>query len=134
MLPRVTRARPLALLPLALALAACSAAAPEASISGPTLAERLGSDAPPLVLDVRTPEEYASGHVPGALNLPHDELGGRLPEIEGRRGDEVVVYCERGGRAAAAEDLLRRAGFSRVRHLEGDMSGWRSSSLPCAGC
>jgi rhodanese-related sulfurtransferase len=42
---------------------------------------------------------------------------------------EVVVYCERGGRAAKAADVLRDAGFT-VRHLTGDMSGWREQGLP----
>jgi rhodanese-related sulfurtransferase len=45
-----------------------------------------------------------------------------------------VVYCERGGRAAAAAAALRRAGFSRILPLQGDMKSWRGSELPCVGC
>ena len=84
----------------------------------------------PLLLDVRTPEEYASGHVPGAVNIPHDQLGSRVNEIEAHRDQEVVVYCERGGRAANAAETLEAAGFITIRHLSGDMSAWRDAGLP----
>ena len=84
------------------------------------------SDAP-LVLDVRSPEEFASGHVPGARNVAYDEVATRLAELGPAR--EVVVYCERGPRAAKAAAVLASAGFE-VRHLTGDMSGWREQGLP----
>jgi len=68
--------------------------------------------------------------VPGAVNIPHTELTARLGDIEAARESGVVVYCESGRRAAAAADVLRDAGFEDVRHLEGDMSGWRAAGLP----
>lgn len=83
-----------------------------------------------LILDVRTPKEFRSGHVPGAVNIPHDELGMRLAEIEPDRGRPIVVYCERGGRAGKAASLLLDAGFEDIRHLEGDMSEWRAKNRP----
>ena len=82
-----------------------------------------------LFVDVRTPEEYASGHVPGAVNIPKDQLPSRLSELESAR-DRVVVYCERGPRAQAAAATLTQAGFTGVRHLTGDMAGWRAAGLP----
>lgn len=94
------------------------------------LLPRLGGADAPLVLDVRTPEEWAAGHVPGALNVPHQDLPARLQEFEDFREREVVVYCERGGRASVAEAALREAGFRDVRQLEGNMSGWRARGLP----
>lgn len=84
----------------------------------------------PLLLDVRTPEEYASGHVPGAINIPHSEVQSRLAEIEPYREREVIVYCELGGRASIAAGILRAAGFEHVEHMQGDMSGWREKNLP----
>lgn len=84
------------------------------------------SDAP-LVLDVRSAEEFAGGHVPGARNVEYDEVAARLAELGPPR--EVVVYCERGGRAAKAADALTAAGFTVV-HLRGDMAGWRAAGLP----
>jgi rhodanese-related sulfurtransferase len=83
----------------------------------------------PLFVDVRTPEEYQAGHVPGAVNIPRDQLPSRLAELEHAR-DRLVVYCERGPRAAAAIATLASAGFTAVRHLAGDMAGWRAAGLP----
>jgi len=114
---------------------ACSGPASTPDISGDELAARIGAGDAPLVLDVRTPEEYASGRVPHAINIPHTELHARLGELGLEDRDrEIVVYCERGGRAAEAETTLRHAGFSDVRHLEGDMSAWRVADRPCEGC
>lgn len=71
-----------ALLLGALALAAgCSDAASAPEISGEALAARIAAGSAPLVLDVRTPGGYASGHVPGARNIPHTELGARRGEL-----------------------------------------------------
>lgn len=83
-----------------------------------------------LILDVRTPAEYAGGHVPGAVNIPYDEVAGRISEIEARGAERVVVYCERGGRAGKAEAALREAGVASVEHLEGDMKQWRAAKRP----
>jgi phage shock protein E len=74
-----------------------------------------------LLLDVRTPEEFASGHVRGAVNIPVQELAGRMHEL-GSTGRDIVVYCRSGGRSATAASLLRRAGF-RVEDI-GPMSAW----------
>ena len=94
--------------------------------------EQLLSEPPAnaLVLDVRTPEEYSGGHVPGAINVPHTEVAERLEELGGDRDRTVVVYCERGGRASQAEAALLAGGFTDVRHLEGDMSDWRAKGRP----
>ena len=74
------------------------------------------------LLDVRTREEFAAGHLRGALNIPVVELGDRLAEV-GPRDQPVVVYCASGVRSAHAADLLKRAGFARVYDL-GPMSNW----------
>ena len=84
----------------------------------------------PVVLDVRSPQEYRMGHVPGALNIPYTELAAQLPRLEQMKQSEVVVYCEVGARARYADRLLRGAGFSQVRRLRGDMAGWRNNGLP----
>jgi phage shock protein E len=98
----------------------------------PTALEQrvLALDADLLVLDVRTPEEYASGHVPGARNIPYDRIEESLPSLESARQQDVVVYCRSGRRAAVAIAALEKAGFEHVRHLEGDMLGWQDAQLP----
>lgn len=83
-----------------------------------------------LILDVRTPEEFAGGHVENASNIPHDRLADRLVEIQKYASSPVVVYCESGKRAAMAAETLAQAGFGDVRHLTGDMRGWREAGLP----
>ncbi len=95
-----------------------------------TLAARLTAEMPPLVLDVRTPEEYAEGHVPGALNIPHTEVAARLDELAPYRDREIVLYCRSGRRAGIAAEVLKEAGFSRLAHLSGDMPGWAARGLP----
>lgn len=65
------------------------------------------------LVDVRSRQEFASGHHPGAVNIPLDSLGGRLKSL-GDRSRPVVVYCASGSRAGAAVVELKTAGFQRV--------------------
>jgi rhodanese-related sulfurtransferase len=83
----------------------------------------------PFFVDVRTPDEFAAGHVPGAVNIPRDQLPAHRAELAAAQ-DRLVVYCERGPRAFAAADALEREGFTQVRHLTGDMAAWRAAGLP----
>jgi rhodanese-related sulfurtransferase len=100
------------------------------AIGAADLATRVREGAAPLVLDVRTREEFASGHIPGAVNIPHTELRERLGELRASKDEEIVVHCERGGRAEAAEAVLREAGFAQVLDLSGHMQAWRAAGLP----
>jgi len=83
-----------------------------------------------FVLDVRTPQEYAEGHVPGAVNVPHDQLASRLAEVP--KDKDVVIYCKSGRRSALAADVLAANGYSRLSHLEGDMNAWVAKGRPIA--
>ena len=101
-----------------------------AQISTSDLAAWLASANPvkPVILDVRTPEEFAAGHVPGAVNIPYDLVDERLSEIP--KTDEVVLYCRSGRRAALAAETLSAAGYTKLAHLTGDMQGWTAAGLP----
>jgi phage shock protein E len=96
-----------------------SAAAPSASsvsvkpgvVDGSTAKLLAASGA--RVVDVRTPGEFASGHVPGAINIPYDELPRRAAEI-GPPSTKVVLYCRTGRRSGVAADALQKAGFSNL--------------------
>jgi phage shock protein E len=104
---------------------------PEAtSVNAAALSERLGSADAPVILDVRTLEEYSSGHVPGAINVPYDQVADRVEEFAAFRDADVVVYCQSGKRASMAAADLKAAGFSRVLDLEGHMQGWKEQGLP----
>jgi len=65
------------------------------------------------VVDVRTPAEFATGHVPGAVNIPHDEMERRHAEI-GAPATPVLLYCRSGRRSGIAGQTLRSLGFDRV--------------------
>jgi phage shock protein E len=65
------------------------------------------------VVDVRTPAEFAAGHVAGAINVPYDEIARRASEI-GPPGAPVVVYCHSGRRSGIAAEALRGLGFTNV--------------------
>lgn len=71
-----------------------------------------------VLLDVRTPEEFAGGHIDGAINIPVQELDRRLDDV-GARDRPVVVYCRSGMRSARAKATLKDAGFSAVHDLGG---------------
>ena len=83
-----------------------------------------------VVLDVRTAEEFSEGHIAGAINISHEQINANLSKIIGLKDQTVVVHCRSGRRAISAENDLRAAGFSDLRHLEGDMNGWQSADLP----
>jgi rhodanese-related sulfurtransferase len=99
------------------ACAARPAAAP--SSRGPTATAVDGTTARRLVasgitvIDVRTPDEFATGHVPGARNIPHDEVGRRIAEV-GPADAPVLLYCRSGRRSALAAQTLRERGYTRL--------------------
>ena len=115
-----------------------SAAAPVAAgvspplISQQALLERQAKGDPSLfVLDVRTPEEYAAGHVPGAVNVPYDQVASRLAQIP--KDKDVVLYCRSGRRAGLAADVLAANGYTKLEHLQGDMQAWVQDGRPVEG-
>ena len=111
-------------------------AEPTRTVSSPSvitsaeLLERLEGENAPVILDVRSPEEYAEGHIPGAINIPYDQVAANLDSLESFRIAEVVVYCRTGRRAGVAENVLREAGFTQVSDLEGHMTSWSEAELP----
>lgn len=88
------------------------------------------NDAELVVLDVRTPAEFAAGHVPGARNVSHEELPARLAGLSSLKDKDVVLYCRSGRRTAIAEKTLRTAGFTKLLHLEGDFLAWEAAQQP----
>ncbi len=83
---------------------------------------------PPLVVDVREPEEYRAGHLPGATLLPLRELMDRAAELP--RDRRIVLVCRSGRRSARALHWLSEMGFERVYNLKGGTLSWRAAGLP----
>lgn len=94
-----------------------STPAPSSTAKDPEAAKKLIA-AGAVVLDVRNPDEFATGHVPNAVNIPVGEVSGRLDEVARLVGDDktkpIVVYCAAGRRAAKAKETLAAAGYSQV--------------------
>jgi len=106
-----------ALVWLVAGLAACGASAAE---EGRSSSARAAVERGALLLDVRTPGEFTSGHLPGAVNVPIDALEARAGEIAA--GREVVVYCRSGRRSAMAAKLLTARGHQVIDI--GPMEAW----------
>lgn len=112
---------------LLLTLLATPACAASSEPSTPALARKLVREQGALLLDVRSPAEFESGHVDGATLLPHDQVAARIEEIDGwldgDRSKPIVVYCRSGNRSGKAKKTLEDAGFTQVVDL-GAMSSW----------
>lgn len=104
-----------------------AALAERPAVAPAAVAELAARPDAPIVLDVRTPEEFAAGHVPGAILIPHDELPARLGELD--RSRWVLVYCRSGRRSGIAEQALEDAGFE-VRQIDGSWQRWQAEGLP----
>jgi rhodanese-related sulfurtransferase len=101
-----------------------------ANITREDLLEQLQSDAPPLVVDVRSQHEYDRDHVPGAVHIPFYSIGSGLKEMGYSKKDPVVLYCEHGPRTGIAGFSLYLSGYEKVYSLEGNMKGWRKNEFP----
>ncbi len=93
------------------------------------LQAQLENDSPPLILDVRSKEEFGfHGHIVGAMLLPVDELPRRTAEIPADR--QVVCVCRTDRRSERAAQWLLSQGYSTVMVLEGGMQAWKNAGLP----
>ncbi len=120
--------KPLILLSLLL-ISACGVASDAKNISPATLHSQLQNEEM-LILDVRTPEEFLAGRVPGAINIPHTELSQQIDKLSHYKNTPIVVYCRSGRRASIANGILVDAGFQQLLHLEGDIIAWEAGNFP----
>jgi rhodanese-related sulfurtransferase len=120
MIPPLALAALLAALPSPAGPPAPASPPPPGVVDGAT-AQALAAAGARLV-DVRTPGEYATGHLPGAVNVPYDQVAARLDEL-GPRDGAIVLYCRSGRRTGIAAATLQQLGFTRVYDLQG-MTNW----------
>lgn len=83
-----------------------------------------------LVLDVRTPAEFATGHVRDAKNIALNDLAAKLAELAKYKDKPVILVCQSGIRSTKAMTLLKKAGFSQVVCMDGGMADWHKQGLP----
>lgn len=91
---------------------------PENSASEPA-AEDSDADQPVYVIDVRSKEEWDSGHVESAAHIPHTEIADRISEVTTDKDAKIVLYCAVGGRAGTAKEDLEEQGFTNVENAGG---------------
>ena len=72
-----------------------------------------------LLVDVRTPEEFADGHYPGAINIPHETILDGLNQLGVTADIAVILYCRSGNRSGQAEQVLQQKGFTEARNAGG---------------
>lgn len=82
-----------------------------------------------VVIDIRNKKDFSSGHIVGALNIPHDKLTSRIAELEKHKAKTLILVDALGQQAGTAARDLKKAGFNAAR-LGGGIATWRSDNLP----
>jgi len=101
---------------------------PTERVSAPMVAAELAGAAPPMVLDIRNPREWATKHIGGSLNVPLNHLQARVAEIPcGRR---IVVHCAGGYRSSIAASILHQYGITNLIEMAGGLAAWEAAKLP----
>jgi rhodanese-related sulfurtransferase len=83
-----------------------------------------------VILDVREPNEFRAGHIPGAMNVPRGllefQVSGKVPD----KSAPLLVYCKTGGRGALAGQTLQNMGYKNVTNMDGGWVGWEKAGYP----
>ncbi|WP_433287513.1 rhodanese-like domain-containing protein [Micromonospora sp. CA-244673] len=101
-----------------------------ASLDATTLRELIDSGRSPRLLDVRTPAEFETVHIPGAYNVPLDLLKEHREELRNHLDEDVVLICRSGARATQAEQALAGVGLPNLKILNGGMLAWQAANAP----
>lgn len=106
--------------------------APNVIHTDATAAAKLVANNQIIVLDVRTPREFAAGHIAGATNINYlgTDFSDRLAQLD--RSKSYLLHCAVGGRSTNALPKLARLGFTNVIHLDGGFKAWQATGNPVA--
>ena len=86
---------------------------------------------PAAIIDVRTPQEFAAGHIDGAINIPYEQISQGIQSIKGlKKGSPVLVYCRSGRRSGIAKSTLEQLGFKQIL----DAGGMEAASQNLKTC
>lgn len=111
-------------------MSATPSPAPPSSLTPVVLHQLVREGRAPRLLDVRTPGEFRTVHIPGAYNVPLDTLREHRAELLSHLDEDVVLVCRSGARAAQAELALADAGLPNLRVLDGGMNAWEAAGAP----
>jgi molybdopterin/thiamine biosynthesis adenylyltransferase/rhodanese-related sulfurtransferase len=92
--------------------------------------ELLDSTEPPLLVDVREPDEWSEGHLPGAIHVPRGNLESRIERAAPDRAQSIILYCQVGNRSAFAAKTLEELGYENVVSLSGGFTDWKRNGFP----
>ena len=103
-----------------------SAAGAQSKLDPNAFEAKLAADSTAQLVDVRTPEEYAEGHIKGArlMNIYDNNFADQLGKLD--KAKPVMVYCAAGGRSGSAAKKLSKMGFTKVFDLAGGMGAWKA--------
>jgi rhodanese-related sulfurtransferase len=99
------------------------------SVKSADLNTELASSTPPVIVDVRTPEETAKGYIEGSLLLPVEKVLASLDQLPAK-DQPIVVTCQSGHRGSIVMMALRQMGYTNVRNLNGGINAWTAAELP----
>ncbi|GAA4229713.1 rhodanese-related sulfurtransferase [Streptosporangium album] len=100
------------------------------TLDAATLRQLLESGNGPRLIDVRTPGEFETAHIPGSYNVPLDLLREHRTELRAHLDEQVVLICRSGQRAGQAEQVLAGAGLPNLRILTGGITTWQAAPAP----
>ena len=101
-----------------------------ATVQAADLHHLLATRDAPRLIDVRTPGEFETAHIPGSYNVPLDLLREHRDELRAHLDEQVVLVCRSGQRASAAEAALAAAGLPNLRVLSGGITAWQAAGAP----
>ncbi|MGC1213342.1 MAG: rhodanese-like domain-containing protein [Micromonospora sp.] len=100
------------------------------TLDAASLRELIDSGRAPRLLDVSTPAEFETSHIPGAYNVPLDLLKEHREELRNHLDEDVVLICRSGARATQAEQALAGVGLPNLKVLNGGMMAWQTAQAP----
>jgi rhodanese-related sulfurtransferase len=103
---------------------------PYDSIKAKDLNEKIAGDAKPVIIDIRIPEHFDESHIPGSVNIPQDDLGGRGGELPDDRDAEIITVCNIGKFSKQATLYLKSKGYRNVRSAKGGLNEWVRKGYP----
>jgi len=82
------------------------------------------------LIDLRSPNEFADGHITGSINIPYADIEDRLHEIKLQDGKSLVLICDSGSKSANAGEVLNKSGYQNTVILSGGIGAWKLDNLP----
>lgn len=113
-----------------LPLVSCQQPQGPASVDAKTFSQKLSNTSDKVILDVRTPDEYASGYIGDAINIDFYNPAFKEQVAKLDKHKTYFVYCEAGGRSKSAMTILKEEGFPNIVELNGGISEWKATNLP----